>query len=319
MTRAGLVYYPDSEAGISRRRRGRGFSYFDPKGSLITDPNERQRLAALAVPPAYEDVWMCPLPNGHLLATGRDAKRRKQYVYHPDWTTLQAEAKFDDLSSFGRALPRIRRQLQADLQEDVGEKKFALAAAVTLIDRTALRIGNPQYLEENGSYGALTLRNRHIAVSGSEIILKYRAKGGQKVKTKTTDAKLARILGKIDDLPGATLLTWVDDDGAPQTLTSDVLNNYISDAAGTEGVTAKTFRTWAGTCAAFEVALKGHATIKDMASAAANLLHNTQSIARNSYIHPDVIALAGRQPPHVQPKTLSGLRVTEQHLLGFLT
>ncbi len=318
MKRAGLIYYPDSEAGITRKRRGRGFSYVDPDGGLIKDADERQRLTSLAVPPAYDDVWMCPVPNGHLLATGRDVKGRKQYLYHPDWTAFQAQAKFDDLPVFGHALPRIRRRLQNDLQEDVGEKDFALAAAVTLIDRTALRVGNPQYREENGSYGALTLRNRHIAVSGNEILLKYRAKGGQKVRAKTTDAKLARILGKIDDLPGATLLTWVDDDGVPQTLSSDALNNYISDAAGEDGITAKTFRTWAGTCAAFAVAMDGHATIKDMATAAAEVLHNTPTIARNSYIHPKVIALVGQDPPDFQPDARSGLKVIEQHLLGFL-
>ncbi|WP_342078652.1 DNA topoisomerase IB [Yoonia sp. SS1-5] len=318
MKPAGLIYFPDTKPGFARKRRGRGFSYLDTDGRLITDRTVRQRLAALAVPPAYESVWMCPVENGHLLATGRDERGRKQYVYHPDWTAFRAQSKFDDLPAFGHALPRIRRRVQTDLQEDAGEREFALAAAVTLIDRTALRVGSPQYVEENNSYGALTLRNRQIALSGKDIALNYRAKGGQKVRTTITDAKLARILDKISDLPGANLLTWVDAGGAPQSLSSEALNAYIADAAGQAGITAKTFRTWAGTCAAFEVAAQGGASIKDMATAAAEVLHNTPAIARNSYIHPAVIALAGDDAPRVTPADRHGLKVNEQHLLGFL-
>lgn len=318
MTPAGLIYFPDTEPGFSRQRRGRGFSYLDASGALITDQAERKRLAALAVPPAYEDVWMCPVENGHLLATGRDDRGRKQYLYHPDWTAFRARTKYDDLPAFGHALPRIRRRVEADLKEDAGERDFALAAAVTLIDRTALRVGNPQYVAENGSYGALTLRNKHISMSGSEIALRYQAKGGQKIRRKVTDAKLARILDKISDLPGATLLSWIDDDDQPQALSSDALNAYLADAAGVDGVTAKTFRTWAGTCAAFEVAEQGQASIKDMAEAAAAALHNTPTIARNSYIHPAVIDLANTKAPDFAPATRHGLRVSEQRLLGFL-
>lgn len=318
MIAADLIYYPDTKPGISRRRCGRGFSYIDVTGKLIRKKTERDRLARLAVPPAYTEVWMCPHPHGHLQATGRDDKGRKQYIYHPAWTQAQAQAKFEGLVDFGGALPRIRRRAQQDLQEDAGEKEFALAAAVTLIDRTGLRVGNPQYLDENGSYGALTLRNRHISLSGNEIDLRYRAKGGQMVHRQVTDAKLARVLGEINDLPGATLLSWVDDAGQAQALSSEALNGYIAEVAGIEGVTAKTFRTWAGTCAAFAVAEAGQATIKDMSEAAAQVLHNTPTIARNSYIHPDVIALAGQAPPKFAPQERSGLRVAEARLLGFL-
>lgn len=319
MNASELIYYPDEKPGMTRKRRGRGFAYFDTSGALIRDKTQRGRLVALAVPPAYTDVWMCPTPSGHLQATGRDAKGRKQYLYHPNWTLAQAAAKFDGLADFGHALPRIRRRVQQDLQEDAGDREFAIAAAVTLIDRASLRVGNPQYLDENGSYGALTLRNRHVSLSGNQIDLRYLAKGGQKVRRKMTDAKLARVLGKINDLPGATLLSWIDDDGNSQALSSEALNGYIADTADVEGVTAKTFRTWAGTCTAFEVAEDGRATIKDMSDAAAETLHNTPKIARNSYIHPDVIALAGQQMPKFAPKERSGLRVAEQRLLGFLT
>ncbi|MEY1556352.1 DNA topoisomerase IB [Yoonia sp. R2331] len=319
MNAPGLTYYPDSEPGILRKPRGRGFSYFDPDGQLITDQLERDRLAQLAVPPAYVDVWMSPIENGHLRATGRDAKGRKQYLYHPDWTRAQAEVKFEQLAGFGAALPRIRRRVQKDLDATVGEKVFALAAAVTLIDRTGLRVGSPQYAAENGTYGALTLRNKHVSLAKNAIDLRYRAKGGQQVRRKLSDAKLARVLGKINDLPGATLLSWVDDDGIAQTLSSEALNSYISEAGGLDaGITAKTFRTWAGSCAALEVALTGEATIKDMADAAAKVLRNTPTIARNSYVHPDVIALAGAPAPDIAPRERSGLRLTEQRLLGLL-
>lgn len=314
----GLIYYPDSEPGITRIRRGKGFSYVASGGDVIRDQEERARLNALAVPPAYGDVWMCPMPNGHLQATGRDARDRKQYIYHPDWTAARAQAKFEGLATFGTRLPRIRRRVDQDLCADAGERDFALAAAVTLIDRAALRVGNPQYAEENGSYGALSLRNRHLCLDGSEISLRYRGKGGRNVKRRMTDAKLARILGKINDLPGATLLSWLDDDGAPQRLTSDALNAYLAEAGDLPDATAKTFRTWAGTCAAFAVAEDGEATISAMAEAASATLHNTPKIARESYIHPAVIDLAGAPAPAVTPQALSGLRVGEQRLLGYL-
>lgn len=318
MKEAGLVYSSDTEPGISRVRRGRGFSYIAPDGTAICDKSERQRLESIAVPPAYADVWMCSIAHGHLQATGRDDRGRKQYRYHADWTRYRAEAKFGSLVDFGRMLPRIRRRVHADLSEDVGEQEFALAAAVTLIDRASVRVGDPKYTEENGSFGALTLRNRHLKMGPDGIQLRFTAKGGKMVAKQITDKKLARVLGTINDLPGATLLGWVDDDGAPQSLRSDTLNGYIAEAAGDERITAKTFRTWAGTCAAFKIAEAGHASIKDMADAAAKTLHNTPTIARNSYVHPEVIALAGCDPSPGKPVELSGLRVAEQRLLGFL-
>ncbi|PJI84487.1 DNA topoisomerase-1 [Yoonia maricola] len=318
MSAEALVYYPDTLPGYGRRRCGRGFTYLDLDGATLRDATTRAQLKSLAVPPAYTDVWYCPDPLGHLLATGRDAKGRKQYIYHPSWTEAQAEAKFDGLADFGACLPRLRRRLQRDLAAETGTRDYALAAAVTLIDRTAIRLGSPQYAEENGSYGALTLREKHIDIAGSEIELRYDAKGGQKVQQTMKDAKLAGILDDLTDLPGRTVLTWVDSAGAPQTLTSGALNTYIAEAAGIDGATAKSFRTWIGSCAAFEVACAGPATITQMATAAADVLHNTPTIARNSYIHPAIIDLAGQPAPDFTPVTTDGLRVTEQRLLGFL-
>ncbi len=316
---AGLTYYPDDQPGITRRRCGRGFTYIGTDGTTIDDASERARLKALAVPPAYDDVWMSPLTNGHLLATGRDTKQRKQYRYHPDWTAAKAQTKFDRLIDFGHRLPRIRRRLRRDLTIEVGEKEFALASAVTLIDRAALRVGNPEYTAENGSYGALTLRNRHVQLKGNRVHLNYIAKGGKRIRRQLADRTLARILNKIDDLPGATLLSWLDDTNTPHRLTSEALNSYIADAAGDDGVTAKTFRTWAGTLAAFERYAPGRQiTIKEMAQAASAALHNTPTIARNSYIHPAVIALADTPESLPSAPDINDLRVAERQLLAFL-
>lgn len=315
---AGLVYVSDADPGISRRRCGRGFTYTAPDGTTIARGEERQRIEALAVPPAYEDVWICALELGHIQATGRDARKRKQYRYHPDWSAAQAETKFEQLPAFGAALPSIRRRADRDIALSPGDEEFALAAAVMLIDRTSLRVGNPSYARENGSYGALTLKRRHLRMSDDSIRLSFTAKGGKKVRQTITDRKLQRLLHKVSDLSGATLLSWSDDDGADHTISSQKLNEYLSDAAGQAGITAKAFRTWAGTLAAFECAEKGSPSIKDMAEAAAKRLHNTPTVARNSYIHPAVIDLAGGSQIDLKPTQMRGLFAAEQRLMTFL-
>ncbi len=315
---AGLVYVSDDQPGITRQKRGRGFTYIAPDGTTIARGPERKRLEALAVPPAYVDVWMCPLVNGHLQATGRDARRRKQYRYHPAWSSAQAQTKFDSLVEFGEILPRIRRRVRRDLAEDVGERAFALACAVTLIDRTGIRVGDPNYTRENGSYGALTLKGTHLKLSENQIQMKYRAKGGKRVNKRLNDKRLARLLHRISDLPGAEILSWVNEDGTAQTLSSTALNSYIAEAAGSDGVTAKTFRTWKGTLAAFEVAAQGNATIRSIAEAASGVLNNTPTIARNSYIHPAVIDLAGGDPIKTEGYDRADLFLAEGRLLRFL-
>ncbi len=314
----GLIYVTDSDPGITRRRRGTGFSYIAPDGTTIARGAERDRLESLAVPPAYDDVWMCPLPNGHLLATGRDARKRKQYKYHPDWATARSETKFDQLAEFAEVLPRIRRRAKRDLEEDAGTQKFALASAVTLIDRLSLRVGHENYAQENGSYGALTLRSRHLKLRDKTLYLDFKAKGGTRVRKQINDRSLERLLEKVDDLPGATLLTWIDEAAQAQSLTSGQLNAYLSEASGEDFVTAKTFRTWSGTVAAFAAAEAGNTTIKAMAQAAAERLHNTATVARNSYIHPKVIDLAGDANVQSDPVSRSGLFAIEQRLLGYL-
>ncbi len=315
----GLVYYLDDQPGIRRRKRGRGYQYVAPDGTSIDAQEERARLNGLAVPPAYEDVWLSPLHNGHLQATGRDARARKQYRYHEAWAAAQSETKFQQLAEFGSSLPRLRRRVLRDLKTDAGEQVFALAAATALIDRGALRVGNPDYTEQNGSYGALTLRNRHVQFEGNRIKLRYKAKGGTKVRKQLANRTLARALQKAGDLPGAELLSWVDDAGNAHNLTSDRLNSYISDACDLDTVTAKTFRTWAGSVAAFEVAEQGGATIKSMSEAAAERLHNTPTIARGSYIHPKIIDLADEDPLPLDTPGTANLTASEARLLQFLT
>ncbi|MGR3756299.1 MAG: DNA topoisomerase IB [Tranquillimonas sp.] len=315
-----LVYYPDDRPGITRRRCGRGFTYRAPDGTTIDDRDERRRLAALAGPPAYEDVWICPRRDGHLQASGRDARQRKQYRYHPQWTEFRAQRKYSDLVEFGHALPRIRRRIAEDLRGEAGDLDFAIAAVLGMIDRLSLRVGNAGYAEENGTYGATTLRRRHLKLGKSGLSLNYVAKGGLQVRRRVHDARLARVLHELDDLPGSTLIGWIDEDGKPHEVTSTHVNGRLASITGNDRLTAKTFRTWNGSVAALHAAAEAdRITIKEMSEAASRRLSNTPTIARNSYIHPAVIALAEdparipRDPPQVR-----GLRLDERRLLALI-
>ncbi|TNC48797.1 DNA topoisomerase IB [Rubellimicrobium rubrum] len=307
--------------GIRRQKRGKGFTYIGPDGTTIERGAERERLEKLGVPPAYERVWMCALPNGHLQATGFDSRERKQYRYHPDWSSHRAGNKFDRLVDFGHALPTIRARVLRDLQAPPGDARFALAAAVTLIDRLSLRVGNEEYARENGSFGALTLRNKHVRLKDGQIALDFKAKSGQRVRRRLKDRRLLQVLEKASDLPGAELLTWVDEDGQPHTLSSTQLNAYLDEADGDETLafTAKTFRTWAGTLAAFERLEQGDAPkIKALAEAASDRLHNTPTVAKQAYIHPAVLDLAGQTPDLPEGVAVRGLSTAESRLLAFL-
>ncbi|RVT83528.1 DNA topoisomerase IB [Rhodobacteraceae bacterium CCMM004] len=286
-----LIYFPDDRPGISRRRAGRGWSYRAPDGTRIDDAGERARIAALAVPPAYRDVWICPRADGHLQATGRDARARKQYRYHPDWAAWRAKRKFADLARFGAALPRIRRRIRADLTGDPGDRDLAIAAVLAMIDRLAMRVGGRGYAQDNGTYGATTLRSRHLRLAGDELRLSYPGKGGLRVRRRLRDRGLARALHRLDDLEGATLVGWTDDDGRRHDVTAGAVNERLSEIAGHD-VTAKTFRTWTGSAAALEAALAADApTVTLMAEAASERLANTPAVARSAYIHPKVLGL----------------------------
>jgi DNA topoisomerase-1 len=323
----GLVYVSDSEPGIRRHRAGRSFCYRLPDGALVRDAALKARIAALGLPPAYENVWICIDENGHLQATGYDARGRKQYRYHTGWQALKSGDKFDQLISFGRALPKLRRAVRRDLDGTAGAVDTMLAAITVLLDEAQLRVGNRAYAVENKTYGATTLLKRHVSLRNGHIELRFSAKGGKRVRRTLKHPRLQRLLEECADLPGRQLFVWKDETNLVRPIDSGRLNMYLADISGI-AVSAKTFRTWAGSLAAFSMARHaiengGRPTIKGMAEVAAETLHNTPAIARSSYIHPDVIALvetpealplALRRPP----LNIAGLRAEEERLLRFL-
>jgi len=323
----GLIYVSDTEPGIRRSRKGKGFCYRLPDGKLVADPELKDRIAALGLPPAYDDVWICLQENGHLQATGYDARGRKQYRYHKDWNAFRSVEKFHQLIEFGQALPKIRRQALRDLDTGVDDIRGILAALTTLLDEAHLRVGNQAYVKENGTYGATTLLKRHIKLNDGKIELKFRAKGGKRVQRSLKHPRLQKILEEIADLPGRQLFVWKDETGSLKPVESGRLNSYLAEISGIT-ISAKTFRTWAGSLAGFGVArsaiLEGRRpTVKEMAEASAEVLHNTPAISRSSYIHPRVIALADRdrEIPEDMPEAaapLRGLRAEENRLLDFL-
>ncbi|MET3856788.1 DNA topoisomerase IB [Rhizobium sp. OAE497] len=323
----GLIYVSDTEPGIRRSRKGKGFCYRLPDGKLVADPELKDRIAALGLPPAYDDVWICLQENGHLQATGYDARGRKQYRYHKDWNAFRSVEKFHQLIEFGQALPKIRRQALRDLDTGVDDIRGILAALTTLLDEAHLRVGNQAYVKENGSYGATTLLKRHIKLNDGKIELKFRAKGGKRVQRSLKHPRLQKILEEIADLPGRQLFVWKDETGSLKPVESGRLNGYLAEISGI-AISAKTFRTWAGSLAGFGVArsaiLEGRRpTVKEMAEASAEVLHNTPAISRSSYIHPRVIALADRDreiPEDMAEAAapLRGLRAEENRLLDFL-
>lgn len=326
----GLVYVSDSEPGIRRQRAGRGFCYRLPDGEVLRDPDERRRIEALAIPPAYRDVWICIDQRGHLQATGYDDRSRKQYRYHPDWSAFRNELKYANLPEFGRSLPRIRRRVREDLRAEAGDLHFTLAAIVALADSFPLRAGNRSAASENGTYGATTLLKRHLKFDDTTIRLDYRAKGGKRVRMQLKERRLHQILEKIADLPGRALFKWRGDDGVLRPVESGQVNAYLGQVSGATH-SFKTFRTWAGSRAAFEAGMEAldqgrSPSVKAMTRAAADVLHNTPTVCRNSYIHPTVLGLAqlgggeaedllehlrGAQP-------VAGLRAAEYRLLALL-
>lgn len=327
---AGLVYVSDTEPGIRRLRRGKGFSYRQPDGRALTDEETRRRIRSLGLPPAYEDVWICIRPDGHLQATGYDARGRKQYRYHAAWQALRSGDKFGQLTGFARALPRIRRRIDRDLASGAEHADGVLAALVALLDAAHLRVGNRVYTRENGTYGATTLLKRHIRFGKDGIRLCFVAKGGKKVQRSLRNPRLQRILEEIADLPGRSLFGWRDEEGHCHSIDSGQLNAYLAGIAGA-GVTAKTFRTWGGTLAAFNEAARlmkagTKPSVKSLCAAAAEALHNTPAVCRSSYIHPAVLDLAlASAPADAQAlaappaRRLRGLRADENRLLAYLS
>ncbi|USA40114.1 DNA topoisomerase IB [Pelagerythrobacter marinus] len=291
-----LIYVDDDLPGISRRRAGRGWAYYDPQGKLIRDPEERRRLNAIALPPAYRDAWFCPAPNGHILATGIDARGRKQYRYHPEFRAARESEKFDGCLAFGGLLPLVRKRVESDLSGRRLTRERAIASVVRLLDLGAVRIGNEGYARDNRSYGATTLRQRHAEVTGRTLRLRYKAKGGKLREVALTDGSLARVVRRMQDLPGQNVFKYVDDEGDLHTVCSHDVNEYLCDTMG-ERFTAKNFRTWHASVLAFQILAGAEETltIKAVLDVVARRLGNTPAVTRRSYVHPAVIDLVERQ------------------------
>jgi DNA topoisomerase-1 len=296
---AGLHYVDDSMPGITRRRRGSGFTYADAHGNRVRDAATLARIAALAIPPAYESVWICADANGHLQATGRDARGRKQYVYHADWGALRDTDKYARLPDFGRTLPRLRGRVERDLGRNGMPREKVIAAVVRLLDATLVRVGSPRYAQQNRTYGLTTLRRRHVSVHGSKLRLQFTGKSGITHDVSVNDPRVARVVRSCAELPGQCLFKYVDSEGDVREIGSADVNAYLRDVTGGD-FTAKDFRTWAGSVHALALlreAAHGPAAteaqrrkaVADAIKTVAQRLRNTVAVCRKCYVHPAVI------------------------------
>ena len=294
---AGLRYVSDSSAGYTRKANGDDFDYFDTDGKKITDEKRLLRIKRIAIPPAWTDVWICPSPNGHIQAMGRDARRRKQYRYHERWREVRDEGKYEKMVLFGQALPKIRKRIEKDLSLPGLPREKVLATVVELLERTFIRIGNEEYAKENKSFGLTTLKNRHVDVDGTMVRFRFRGKSGVKHEKEFRDRRVAKIIRKLQDLPGQELFQYVDDEDEVHNVTSDEVNAYLKEITGEE-FTAKDFRTWAGTVLAaialnaqeaFQNKKQAKSNVKTAIHAVAHVLGNTPAVCRKCYIHPAVL------------------------------
>ena len=296
---AGLRYVSDVRPGIRRKRSGKGFSYVRPDGTKLSDPQVVRRIRSLAIPPAWTNVWICPVADGHIQATGRDAKGRKQYRYHPQFREVRESTKYEHIVAFANALPAIRAKVREHIARRGLPREKVLATVVHLLETTLIRVGNDDYAKQNQSYGLTTLKNRHVAVEGSEVRFRFTGKSGKQWSLKLRDRRVAKIIKACQELPGQELLQYVDEDGKQQDVTSSDVNQYLKKITG-QDITAKDFRTWAGTVLA-ALALKEVESFDTAAQAKKNLrmaiervaarLGNTPTICRKCYVHPEVLTL----------------------------
>ncbi|MFC3943934.1 DNA topoisomerase [Pseudomonas gingeri NCPPB 3146 = LMG 5327] len=322
-----LHYVDDTLPGIRRKPwRGR-FAYFGADGQRIRDSQEIKRLDALAVPPAYTDVWICADPRGHLQATGRDARGRKQYRYHPRWREIRDQDKYARLLAFGNALPKLRRQLQATLARPGFTRNKVMATVIGLLDATLIRIGNTRYARENRSYGLTTLRSRHVEINGSAMVFQFRGKSGVEHQVTLKDRRLANVLKRCLELPGQNLFQYLDEHGERHTVSSSDVNAYLHELTGAE-FTAKDFRTWAGSALAlavlrelyWEPEAEAKKQIVEMVKNVARQLGNTPAVCRKCYIHPAVLEafVLGDLAKLPRPRVRKGLNLEEAGLAMFL-
>lgn len=335
--RAGLRYVTDGVPGISRKRSGKGWSFYLADGALLTDPPRRNQILSLAIPPAWTNVWICPDPTGHIQVTARDARGRKQYRYHPEYRLARDQSKFRKLLEFGEVLPLIREQVERDLRAPDLTRRQILATVVRLLDKTLIRVGNDEYARQNRSYGLTTLRGRHVQVKGAALRFSFRGKSGVNHDVEITDRRLARIVQQCRELPGQELFKYLDASNRRQTVSSDDVNAYLRSITGHD-MTAKDFRTWAGTMlAAGELRRMGTAESRRQAErnivraidVVAERLGNTRAVCRKYYVHPALLQAycegltaplaedtTGRQPRRANSS--AALRRDEVVILQFL-
>ncbi|MEY2519377.1 MAG: topoisomerase [Verrucomicrobiota bacterium] len=315
---AGLRYMSDDQPGFTRKRKGGDFEYFDTEGKRIRDETRLLRIRRLAIPPAYKDVWICPSANGHIQATGRDARGRKQYRYHERWREARDENKYDRMLVFGKALPKIRRRVNKDLALRGLPRNKVLATVVQLLERTFIRVGNEEYAKENKSYGLTTMRNHHVDVTGEKLKFSFKGKSGVKHEVDVSDRRLAKIIRQLQDLPGQEIFKYMNGDGEKRTISSQDVNDYLREITGEE-FTAKDFRTWAGTVLAamalnaqeaFKNKTQANKNIKDAIAAVSKILGNTPTVCRKCYVHPAVLET------YLKDGTIEGLKQKTKEALS---
>jgi DNA topoisomerase-1 len=295
---AHLHYVHDGEPGLRREGGKRAFRYVDAHGRPVRDASTLARIRALAIPPAWRSVWICPSPNGHIQATGRDARGRKQYRYHPRFRAVRDETKYEQLASFGAALPALRRRIAMDRMRPTLDREKVLATVVELMVRSAVRVGNERYARDNHSFGLTTLRNRHVEVRGADVRFRFVGKSGKAHRIAVHDARLAAVVKRCRDLPGQHLFQWLDADDRPHVVTSTDVNAYLHEATGLPAISAKMLRTWVASVMAASLLAKAAPCASMRASRAATMrcleevaarLGNTPAIARKSYVHPRIV------------------------------
>ena len=295
---AGLLYVSDEEPGIRRKKSGKGFTYTKPDGQKVEDKATLERIRSLAIPPAYTDVWICARANGHIQATGRDAKGRKQYRYHPGFREVRESTKYEHMLEFARGLPAIRRAIDEHMSLRGLPREKVLATVVHLLENTLIRVGNSDYVKQNKSYGLTTLRDPHVTVEGSELRFQFKGKSGKTWRLQVKNRRVAKIVKACQDLPGQDLFQYLDENGEQQSITSADVNAYLKEITGNE-ITAKDFRTWAGTVLAalalaefeeFDSDAKAKKNIRAAIEKVSGRLGNTPTICRKCYVHPEVFA-----------------------------
>ena len=303
-----LTYVSSDDHGYHRKGRGKGFEYFDHTGRNVSAKAELQRIAALRIPPAWRNVWICQNPDGHLQATGMDARGRKQYLYHAEWNRRSQLSKFDRMANFAKALPEIRKKIEHDLRKPGWPREKVISLVISILDQTAIRIGNKMYEQENGTFGLTTLKRKHMKIDGNTIAFQFKAKGGIFWNTQIKGRKLSRLVRECSELPGQEVFQYLDSEGKPQPVYSQDVNGYLQEITGGD-FTAKDFRTWGGTVGAIELFPEAIAELESspkrnlttcLVRKVANKLGNTVAVCKSYYIHPNILSLSEQKDARLE-------------------